>query len=64
MRTVGVAVLNWSLMIRPLHDALREDALDKVEGAFHDVVPPSAWSRQVVFLRWLVRKYRRNRRRK
>jgi len=41
-----------------------EDALEKVEGAFHDVVPPRAWSRQVVFLRWLVRKNRRNRRRK
>jgi hypothetical protein len=62
MRTVGMAVLNWSLIIRPLHDALLEDALDKVEGAFRDVGPPRAWSRRVLFLRWLVRKSGRNRR--
>jgi hypothetical protein len=64
MRTVGMAVLNWSLIIRPLHDALLEDALDKVEGAFRDVGPPRAWSRRVVFLRWLVRKSGGNRRHK
>jgi len=62
MRTVGMAVLNWSLVIRPLHDALLEDALDKVEGAFRSVGPPRAWSRWVVFLRWLVRKSGGNRR--
>ena len=64
MRTVGMAVLNWSLVIRPLHDALLEDALVKVEGAFRDVGPPRAWSRRVVFLRWLVRKSGGNRRHK
>ena len=58
MRTEGVAVLNWFLAIRPLHDALLEDALDKVEGAFRDVGPGRAWSRRVVFLRRLVRKTR------
>ena len=57
MQTVGMAVVKWSLIIRPLHDALLEDALDKVEGAFRDVGPPRAWSRRVVFLRWLVRKW-------
>lgn len=64
MRTVGIAFLNWSLIIRPLHDALLEDALDKVEGAFRDVEPPRVWSRRVVFLRWLVRKSGGNRRNK
>jgi hypothetical protein len=64
MRTVGIAVLNWSLIIRPLHDALLEDAMDKVEGAFGGVKPPRAWSRRVVFLRWLVRKSGENRRHK
>ena len=62
MRTLGMAALNWSLIIRPLHDALLEDALDKVEGAFRDVGPPRAWSRRVVFLRWVVRKSGGNRR--
>lgn len=61
MRTVGMAVLDWSLIIHPLHDALLEDALDKVEGAFRGVGPPRAWSRRVVFLRWLVRKSGGNR---
>jgi len=57
-----MAVLNGSLVIRHLHDALLEDALDKVESAFRDVGPPRAWSRRVVFLRWQVRKSGRNRR--
>lgn len=56
MQTVGRAVLKWFLIIRPLHDALLEDALDKVEGAFRDVGPSRVWSHRVVFLRWLVRK--------
>ncbi len=64
MRTAGMAVLNWSLIIRPLHDALLEDAMDKVEGAFRGAKPPRAWTRRVVFLRWLVRKSGGNRRRK
>ncbi|MDA8178880.1 MAG: SRPBCC family protein [Desulfobacteria bacterium] len=62
MQTVGMAVLKWSLIIRPLHDALLEDALDKVEGAFRDIGPPRAWSCRVEFLRWLVRKSGGNRR--
>lgn len=56
MRTVGMAVLKWSMILRPLHDALLEDALDKVEGAFRETGPPRTWSRRVVLLRWLVRK--------
>jgi len=64
MRTEGMAVLNWSLIIRHLHDALLEDALDKVERTFLGVGPPRAWSRRVVFLRWLVRKSGGNRRHK
>jgi len=59
-----MAVRNWSLIIRPLHDALLEDPLDKVEGGSRDVGPPRAWSRRVVFLRWLVRTSGGNRRRK
>lgn len=62
MRTAGLAVLKWSMIIRPLHDALLEDALDKVEGAFRETGPPRPWSRRVAFLRWLVRRSRGNRR--
>ena len=32
MRISGPALLTWPLFIRPLHDALLEDALDKVEA--------------------------------
>ncbi len=56
MKTVGYSTLYWSLVIRPLHDALLEDALDKVEGAFRNVGPPRKWPGKVAFLRWLVRK--------
>jgi len=64
MRTVGMAALNWSLIIRPLHDALLEDAMDKVEGVFRGGGPRRVWSRRVVFLRWLIRQSGGNRRRK
>ena len=62
MRTLGMAALTWSLVLRPLHDALPEGALDKVEGAFRETGPPRAGSRRVVFLRRLVRKSGGNRR--
>jgi len=32
MRTSGSAVVTWPLIFRPLHDALLEDSLDKVEA--------------------------------
>jgi len=32
MRVSGRALLTWPLVIRPLHDALLEDALDKAES--------------------------------
>lgn len=41
----------WYAMIRPLHDALLEDLLDKVEGQVGRVVQPQIWSRRVVRLR-------------
>ena len=34
MTTRGIGSLTWSLGVRPLHDALAEDALDKLENHF------------------------------
>lgn len=47
--------LKWALVIRPLHDALLEDALDKAELHLHGhVQQPSEWSRWVRALRRLM----------
>jgi hypothetical protein len=56
----GLPWLRWLLLIRPLHDALLEDALDRAEralaGATH---PPARWNWHVRLLRWLVRRRKR-----
>jgi len=36
MRVSGRALLTWLLVIRPLHDALLEDALDKAESILNE----------------------------
>jgi len=54
--------LHWALIIRPLHNALVEDAFDKVERQF---APNAAfenkarWGRWVKFLRWMIRRRER-----
>jgi hypothetical protein len=49
--------VQWKLIIERLHDALLEDAFDKVERNAGLPAPHrSRWSLQVRFLRWLVRR--------
>ncbi len=52
--------LRWFLMVRPLHDALIEDALDRADCALvGNTPPPERWSRWVLLLRWLARRRKR-----
>lgn len=52
-RSAGKMLLAWPLALRPLHDALIEDALDKAEQALTGAVArPNSWS-------WWVRLLRR-----
>ncbi len=55
LRPRGWARLSWPLFFRPLHDALIEEALDKV-GRELGFPPRAAYRRSswVRFLRWLV----------
>jgi hypothetical protein len=48
--------LGWPLVVRPLHDALLEDLLDRAEGTSTQTHP---YPRRVRFLRWGIRKLRR-----
>jgi hypothetical protein len=58
----GAARLLWPLVVRPLHDALLEDLLDRAETAVGGSPAPRAWSRRVRLLRWYIgRRQRRNR---
>lgn len=61
----GVAVLSWLLVVRPLHDALLEDALDRAERDLTGrVARPARWSPWVrVLLRALASRTRHERRR-
>ena len=52
--------LKWKVVIEPLHDALLEDALDRVELALNGrVAKPAAWNIRVNILRNLLAKKRR-----
>jgi hypothetical protein len=55
MQTSGIGGLNWILFIRPLHNALLEDALDKVENHFSEVKKKTSWNPWVKFLRWIMK---------
>jgi len=49
--------LRWAVMIRPLHDALLEDALDGAERALNPAFSGTTpWSPWVRFLRFLIRR--------
>lgn len=54
MTTSGSALVSWPLAFRPLHDALVEDALTRVETELG--LPPTVrrWSPWVCVLRWLL----------
>lgn len=51
MKTSGTGTFSWLLVYRPLHDALIEDAFDKVENQFTDQTKRTSWSFWVRFLR-------------
>jgi hypothetical protein len=51
MRVQGTARLTWPLAIRPLHDALMEDALDQAEVYTGGEPGQRGWSPWVKFLR-------------
>jgi len=55
MKTHGIGTLSWVLVIRWLHDALLEDALDKVENQFTDVTKRTEWNSWVNILRKIMK---------
>lgn len=52
----GWTRLAWPLVIRPIHDALHEDVLDRAEIAVGGSPPAREWSRWVRFLRRALRR--------
>ena len=56
MQTVGIASLQWHIAIRPLHDALVEDALDRAEQSVGCGSRNRRWSSWVKFLRWAMKR--------
>ena len=55
MKVRGKSILQWHLEIRSLHDALIEDAFDKLENRFRDDKVKTPWTPWVRFLRWLLK---------
>ena len=55
MQAVGRAFFTW-IVIRPLHDALMEDALDHAEASLGKQVPERKWSCWVKVVRWIIRR--------
>ena len=56
MRVYGRTYLSWLFVIRPLHNALIEDALDRAQRFVEGTPRHTRWSRWVRFLRWMVKK--------
>lgn len=54
MYVVGWDILKWLLIIRPMHDALIEDALNCAEYNTGGRPQNREWSYWVKFLRWLL----------
>ena len=59
MRATGLTWLAWTLAIRPLHNALLEDALDRAEVFTGKQLPPRALSTWVKAIRWMLRRKRK-----
>ncbi len=55
MQATIVGWLQWIIAIRWLHDALIEDALDRMENHFDQGQRRTKWNAWVRFLRWLLR---------
>ncbi len=62
MKVHGPARISWPLLLRPLHDALMEDALWKAGGAMGEDSPRPRWSRRVRCLRRMAARQRSPRR--
>jgi hypothetical protein len=58
MQATGRSWLVWALAIRPLHDALLEDLLDRAEVFAGKELPGRKWSRWVRIIRWAMRRRR------
>ena len=56
MNTVGEGTLSWILGIRFLHNALIEDAFDKLENNFSENKKSTSWNFWVIFLRKQIAK--------
>ncbi|MES2015296.1 MAG: SRPBCC family protein [Pseudomonadota bacterium] len=54
MRLSGSAWLSWPLVIRPLHDALLEDAMALAQASMGDAPVVRRWSWWVKLLRWAM----------
>jgi hypothetical protein len=54
MKLTGTGLLTWPLFIKCLHDALAEDALDKVQNQFDKGNRKTKWNFWVLFLRKLL----------
>jgi hypothetical protein len=59
MQTTGRASLAWMLAIRPLHDALLEDLLDRADAFTGKQPPKREWSRRVKLIRRIMARLRR-----
>lgn len=55
METVGLGTLKWLIAIRWLHDALIEDAFDKIENSINNTQMRTQWSAWVKFLRMVLK---------
>jgi hypothetical protein len=54
MKISGWANITWPLFIRPLHDALLEDAFTRAQIALGLAPKPQRWSYWVRLLRWIM----------
>jgi hypothetical protein len=61
MRASGAALLQWLFVIRPLHNALLEDALDRAELYGGGRPRYKGWSPWVRLLRWAKQRAPRTR---
>ena len=58
MQITGRAFFTW-IVIRPLHDALMEDALDHAEASLGKRMSERRWSCWVKVVRWVIRQRQR-----
>jgi hypothetical protein len=56
MQLTGAAVLQWTLMIRALNDALLEDSLNRAAIALGCAIEARPWSAWVRVVRWFLRR--------